>query len=192
MPPQPNDSFTPTQTATACPWYQPLCKVTPVSKYLAMLVFIILPFIGAYVGYQLAGEEVEVLVNVPVVTPQVVTESDSEVKERELFSATPQSGGIPMKVRFTSSKYSTHDASEAQHYVDFGDNTERGRITCLTSTGVDLSEYKCHEWGIEHTYESIGVFSADLIEVAGCFSGEECSQPNRPEVILDTIEITVN
>ncbi len=37
----------------------PLCKVTPVSKYLAMLVFIILPFIGAYVGYQLAGEEVE-------------------------------------------------------------------------------------------------------------------------------------
>ncbi len=58
MPPQPNDSFTPAQTATACPWYQPLCKVTPVSKYLAMAVFIILPFIGAYVGYQLAGEDV--------------------------------------------------------------------------------------------------------------------------------------
>jgi hypothetical protein len=37
-----------------CPWYQPLCKVTPVSKYLAMAIFVALPFIGGYVGYQFA------------------------------------------------------------------------------------------------------------------------------------------
>ena len=35
----------------------PLCHPTPVSKILAAVLFIILPFIGAYVGYQLAGED---------------------------------------------------------------------------------------------------------------------------------------
>jgi len=40
-----------------CPWYQPLCKVTSTSKILAAVIFIILPFVGGYVGYQIAYEE---------------------------------------------------------------------------------------------------------------------------------------
>jgi hypothetical protein len=36
----------------------PLKKVTPLSKYLAMVLFIILPFLGGYVGYTLAPEQV--------------------------------------------------------------------------------------------------------------------------------------
>jgi hypothetical protein len=36
----------------------PLKKVTPVSKYLAMALFIILPFIGGYIGYTFAPEKV--------------------------------------------------------------------------------------------------------------------------------------
>ena len=34
-----------------CPWYQPLCTVTPVSKILAMVLFIVLPFLGFWLGY---------------------------------------------------------------------------------------------------------------------------------------------
>ena len=36
----------------------PLRKVTPLSKYLAMVLFILLPFIGGYVGYVYAPEKV--------------------------------------------------------------------------------------------------------------------------------------
>ncbi len=67
MPPQPTESFTPVTTADSCPWYQPLCKVTPVSKYLAMAIFILMPFVGGYIGYQLAPEKV---VEVPVTVMQ--------------------------------------------------------------------------------------------------------------------------
>lgn len=62
MPPQPIESFASTGIKT-CPWYEPLCNVTPLSKYLAFTIFITLPFIGGYVGYKLAGERV---VEVPV------------------------------------------------------------------------------------------------------------------------------
>lgn len=36
----------------------PLKKVTPLSKYLALFLFIILPFVGSYIGYKLAPERV--------------------------------------------------------------------------------------------------------------------------------------
>ncbi len=36
----------------------PVNQITPVSKYLAMVLFIILPFLGGYVGYKLAPEKV--------------------------------------------------------------------------------------------------------------------------------------
>ncbi len=36
----------------------PLKKVTPLSKYLAMVLFIILPFLGGWIGYTLAPEKI--------------------------------------------------------------------------------------------------------------------------------------
>ncbi len=36
----------------------PLKKVTPLSKYLAMVLFVLLPFIGGYIGYTFALEKV--------------------------------------------------------------------------------------------------------------------------------------
>ncbi len=71
-----------------------LNKVTPLSKYLAMALFVILPFIGGWVGYTLAPEkivdsvvvrevEVEKLVELPVPTNETVTNTktyeDSEL-----------------------------------------------------------------------------------------------------------------
>ncbi len=60
----------------------PVNQVTAVSKYLALLLFIILPFIGAYVGYRVAGERV-VEVQLPLHTND--TNFDDEIIiEKEL------------------------------------------------------------------------------------------------------------
>jgi hypothetical protein len=82
MPPQPTDSFKPVTTEDTCPWYQPLCKVTPVSKYLAMIIFILMPFVGGYIGYRLAPEKV---VMVPVI--QTI---ESVPTQTELVSDVPE------------------------------------------------------------------------------------------------------
>ncbi len=66
MPTHTPDELTSTTTSASCPWYQPLCRVTPVSKYLAMIIFIMLPFVGGYVGYQYA---------LTTVKPAVMSES---------------------------------------------------------------------------------------------------------------------
>jgi hypothetical protein len=59
----------------------PLKKVTPVSKYLALVLFIIMPFIGGYVGYVYSPTkvvEVEKIVVVPEPAPvQEMTPSGS-------------------------------------------------------------------------------------------------------------------
>ncbi len=39
----------------ARPWYAPLTRVTLLSKYLAMTLFIALPFLGFWVGYSVSG-----------------------------------------------------------------------------------------------------------------------------------------
>ncbi len=58
MPPQtpiePNDTTNNTSQSKLAEVCAPLCRVTPVSKILAAVVMIILPFVGGYVGYQYA------------------------------------------------------------------------------------------------------------------------------------------
>lgn len=54
MEPENNQSAQTAQTSS----FGQLTKVTPVSKYLAMLLFILLPFLGAWVGYTYAPEKV--------------------------------------------------------------------------------------------------------------------------------------
>ncbi len=58
---------------------EPLKKVTPVSKYLAMALFIILPFLGAWVGYSLAPEKVVEIER--VIEKEVVVDYDDAVNE---------------------------------------------------------------------------------------------------------------
>jgi hypothetical protein len=36
----------------------PLCKPTPLSKYFALALFVVLPFVGAYVGWNLKSSHV--------------------------------------------------------------------------------------------------------------------------------------
>jgi hypothetical protein len=56
--------------------FDSLKKVTPLSKYLAMVIFIVMPFIGGYIGYVYAPEKVvEVDVN-RTVTSKIQDTSD--------------------------------------------------------------------------------------------------------------------
>ncbi len=43
-----------TEACTCTAWYTPLCRVTKTSKILAAIIFIAMPFLGGYVGYNLA------------------------------------------------------------------------------------------------------------------------------------------
>jgi len=72
----------------------PLKKVTPLSKYLAMVLFILTPFIGGYVGYTYAPEKVVQVEN--IVTKEVsedtatstdLTKVESDTIEWETFTS---------------------------------------------------------------------------------------------------------
>jgi hypothetical protein len=52
----------------------PLRKVTPLSKYLALALFIIMPFLGVWVGFNLASEEIQKVEN-PLSTDKEITNS---------------------------------------------------------------------------------------------------------------------
>jgi hypothetical protein len=60
----------------------PVFCITPVSKYLAMILFVILPFLGGYVGYVNAPERVVE----KVVTKEVLVESESVVQTGVVIS----------------------------------------------------------------------------------------------------------
>lgn len=59
---------------------EPLKKVTFLSKYLAMALFILLPFLGGYIGYTLAREKmVEVNINTKEVIPESIGNTSPDV-----------------------------------------------------------------------------------------------------------------
>lgn len=64
--------------------FAPLQKVTPLSKYLAMTLFIIMPFIGGWIGYTYSPEKVVEVEN--IVIKEVFVEN--EFKNQELVKET--------------------------------------------------------------------------------------------------------
>ncbi len=80
----------PQQTSEQRSSFSVLQQVTPLSKYLAMLVFVIMPFIGGYIGYvyspQKIVERVKVvpLKNLP---PTMVPKSLKEATPNEVIDA---------------------------------------------------------------------------------------------------------
>ena len=65
----------------------PVFQVTTVSKYLALLLFILLPFIGGYIGYVYAPVklvEVERVIVAPV-APTASSSTEVEVAETEII-----------------------------------------------------------------------------------------------------------
>jgi len=80
--------------------FAPLKKVTPLSKYLALSLFIILPFLGGWVGYSYAPEkvvEVEKIVEVEKVDSE--TSRAPEVFKNELKTQLVSTGnGFKMSI----------------------------------------------------------------------------------------------
>jgi hypothetical protein len=82
-----------------CPWYQPLCKVTPVSKYLAMVIFILLPFVGGYVGYTYSQNSIEsILIDASnnTLLPKTVGNEDLNYESKESLIDTSKPAGDDM------------------------------------------------------------------------------------------------
>ncbi len=71
-----------------------LKKVTPLSKYLALALFIILPFLGGYIGYVLAPEKIveveQVVANETrtdaFIEPVITNDSETSETENVIFS----------------------------------------------------------------------------------------------------------
>lgn len=68
----------------------PLKKVTPLSKNLAMVLFVLLPFVGGYVGYTLAPETVIEIEK--VATQEKETHHESPVKTNYVATTTVDMG----------------------------------------------------------------------------------------------------
>lgn len=78
-----------TEPVAATP--HPVHQVTTVSKYLALALFIILPFLGGYIGYRLAPEKVvEVPMKAPVSNSQGMKEKIAQFVEAEKEKAEAQ------------------------------------------------------------------------------------------------------
>lgn len=65
MEPKTPDQSQPVTTTTE-PWHAPLNRVTTVSKILAAVVFISLPFVGFWLGYEMSGDDEEEVRSVDV------------------------------------------------------------------------------------------------------------------------------
>jgi len=70
----------------------PLKKVTPLSKYLAMTLFVVLPFIGGWIGYTYAPEKVVEVEKIVIQSESAfsVTKNDTDHEVSEFYSESSQ------------------------------------------------------------------------------------------------------
>ncbi len=95
-----NENITPEQENTVQNTPSPLNTVTPLSKYLAMALFTVLPFIGGWIGYTYAPEKVvEVIKHETTPTDMDIAEKNTEPETIELQKITSPSGNTLTLVR---------------------------------------------------------------------------------------------
>jgi hypothetical protein len=73
-----NENQTPEQVGAIQKRTSPLHTITPVSKYLAMTIFIVLPFLGGWIGYTYAPEKV-VEVEKAIYIEREISETESRL-----------------------------------------------------------------------------------------------------------------
>jgi hypothetical protein len=180
MPPTPPEpTLTPT-TAKNCPWYQPLCQVTPLSKYLALVIFIAMPFVGGYLGYKqgVYDKEVSIITTVPTVSMPVATTSATNAALFVPADYTPPH--VEMVTRFTKPTSTVRFAEERnvskmmdEHTVpfDYFDKyTELSDVTYSDQEAADVSALP-YLFLVASTSDYV-IFSAPLFkETEGSESG---------------------
>jgi hypothetical protein len=85
----------------------PVNKITPLSKYLAMALFVLMPFIGGYIGYTLSSEtvvETERIIEVEKTSPQLESSTaenlapplsvNEEIATRVIIDTLPLNSGM--------------------------------------------------------------------------------------------------
>lgn len=110
----------------------PLKKVTPLSKYLAMILFIVMPFIGGWIGYMYAPEkvvEVERVVMPREESAKPINETVNNVADSNLTS-------FP-----DDSRYKT-DGNSVYLFSDFEPRDNDDSIKKYTLVGADPETFE--------------------------------------------------
>lgn len=109
-----------------------LKQVTPLSKYLAMAIFIIMPFLGGYVGYHYASESA---VGHAVVTEEIfgVHDIDTQVLFQKQYN-TQQEILFLYKTKINDNKYylTTNHSSKPSILFRYDTNSQRFYETGIT------------------------------------------------------------
>lgn len=105
------------------------------------------------------------------------------------LSATPERGGAPLTVMFTSkigdgtTRPSAYDGQDT--VLDFGDGSEAQWISCGESDNA-MQQRCARPVSISHTYQNDGTYTATLKKVGGF-----CAPPGCAETVLAKVQITV-
>lgn len=154
----------------------PLKKVTPLSKYFAMLLFVILPFLGGYIGYTLVPAKVvevrgvDVLPESGLVTPK--SDATPAVEKtiqsaRKIFPATSEECRNVLSEQDEYYAIYANDLSKGQrHRCDYERwNGETYNLSSTTIRVVDLAEITADApRKILNVYENVNL-SEDLLEL---------------------------
>ncbi|MCA9362736.1 hypothetical protein KC851_00210 [Candidatus Kaiserbacteria bacterium] len=82
-------------------------KITPLSKYLALALFVLLPFVGGWVGYQYAPEKIVEIERVVEVEKVVINEVD---KSPSTSDVTPANTVSYVSIKENQDEYSIYDS----------------------------------------------------------------------------------
>ena len=125
----------PTATAPITKSPHPVHQITLLSKYLTMAIFIILPFVGAYIGYRLAPEPV-VEVESPVAEQSLdVPVSSSDIPTQEVLP------GVSMSTSTSTDMTSLKIVSCAQGTVDIPGLPLNAIKTALENYSPEKSDF---------------------------------------------------
>jgi hypothetical protein len=116
-----------------------LSKVTPVSKYLAMALFIIMPFIGGWIGYNYAPEKVVEVDK--VIIKEVEKEVVSEVVKNSLSALSIKKGDVfnNMVVEEVSSYFSRNEAIKDEPSLGDVSVSFLGETTLVGTLTIDTN-----------------------------------------------------
>jgi hypothetical protein len=157
----------------------PLHKVTPLSKYLAMVLFVLLPFVGGWIGYTYAPEkvvEVERVVEV-IVSTKVLEEENDELNFESFLSELSEK--LQTK---TNSSYQIID-SEVLFWKQIFNDVDAELYSGMTNGSLyfkllDDTHYllTLNNLAIDHFY----LFSIDKMRVVRSLEGERANPYRGP------------
>ncbi len=145
-------------------------RVTTLSKYLAMTLFILMPFIGGWIGYVYAPEKVVEIEKVREDAVNNTTKSNSEYSTDVMLDSI--SDGY---IYFRNSDEVTYDENDVPHsfgemFFRVSDTGELGLLKEFPSKGYStigrLAVYKHQLYGMfGRTLASYDIFSDSLVEI---------------------------